>query len=285
MRRRLGLAHERAAGHGHRGRVRHLGARSADRQPDDAVEPGGERLGGGRGADAAPSQVGLRGGVAAARRPRVRPLAGAGARPQRPRRGHRDGQRHPHQRRPALRRPRAPRVLDARGHQPARHRPVGQGGGAGDGRGVAAGGAHPGPADDPAVQEQHRRQGRLLRVARELPHGPQDAVHRHHPGAGAVLRHPAGVRGIGPGRHRHRGAHAGLPAVAAGRLLRGRGRAGDDAQAADHQHPRRAARRRRQVPAPARDHRRREPGRAVDLPEGGDDVARAGDDRGAGAAA
>ena len=31
-------------------------------------------------------------------------------------------------------------------------------------------------------------------VARELPDGPEDAVHRHHPRPGAVLRDPAGVR-------------------------------------------------------------------------------------------
>ena len=86
--------------------------------------------------------------------------------------------------------------------------------------------------------------------------------------------------GAGPGRDRHRGAHAGVPAVLAGGLLRGRGGPRDHAEAPDHQHPRRAARRRRQVPPAARDHRRREPGRAVDLPEGRDDVARAGDDRG-----
>ena len=35
--RSLGLDHERAAGHGHRGGVRHLGARRADRESDDAV--------------------------------------------------------------------------------------------------------------------------------------------------------------------------------------------------------------------------------------------------------
>ena len=33
-------------------------------------------------------------------------------------------------------------------------------------------GAHPGHPADPALQEQHRRQGRLLRRARELPDGP-----------------------------------------------------------------------------------------------------------------
>ena len=92
----------------------------------------------------------------------------------------------------------------------------------------------------------------------------------------------AGAGRVGIGTE---GRTPGLPALPAGRLLRGRGRPGDDAEAADHQHPRRAARRRGQVPPAARDHRRRQPGRAVDVPQGRDDVARAGHDRGAGAAA
>ena len=91
----------------------------------------------------------------------------------------------------------------------------------------------------------------------------------------------AGAGRVGIGAE---GRTRGLPALPAGGLLRGRGGPGDDAQAADHQHPRRAARRRGQVPPAARDHRRREPGRAVDLPQGGHDVAGAGDDRGPGAA-
>ena len=86
---------------------------------------------------AGPSRaLGLRGGVAAARRPRLRHVP-PGGRPQPAhRRGPRAGQRDPHQRRPALRRPRPPGVLHARVHQPARHRAVGQGGGAGRARRV-----------------------------------------------------------------------------------------------------------------------------------------------------
>ena len=72
----------------------------------------------------------------------------------------------------------------------------------------------------------------------------------------------SGRVGIGPVRRR-----AGLPAVAARRLHRGRGRAGDHAEARHHQHPRRAARRRRPLPAAARHHRRRQPRRDVDLSE------------------
>ena len=39
----------------------------------------------------------------------------------------------------------------------------------------------PAPQPDPALQEQHRQQGRLLRRPRELPDGPRDAVRRHRP--------------------------------------------------------------------------------------------------------
>ena len=78
-----------------------------------------------------------------------------------------------------------------------------------------------------------------------------------------------------PGRPRAR-----LPDQPARRLLRGRGRAGDDAQAADHQHPRRAARRPGEVPPPARHHRRRQPRRGVDVPQGRHHRAGALDDRG-----
>ncbi len=62
--------------------------------------------------------------------------------------------------------------------------------------------------------------------------------------------------------------------------LRGRGRPGDHAQAADHQHRGRAARRPGEVPPPARDHRRREHERDLQLPQAGQHRARAGDDRG-----
>ena len=58
-----------------------------------------------------------------------------------------------------------------------------------------------------------------------------------------------------------------LPDQPAGRLLRGRGRPGDHAEAADHQHPRRAARRSGEVPPAARDHRRREHERDLHLPQ------------------
>ncbi len=70
---------------------------------------------------------------------------------------------------------------------------------------------------------------------------------------------PPGVHRRRPGRPRPGRPQPRLPALAARRLLRGRGRARDHAQAPDHQHPRRAARRPGAVPPAARDRRRRQP--------------------------
>ena len=67
-----------------------------------------------------------------------------------------------------------------------------------------------------------------------------------------VLRRPPGHLRVGPGRHRRRLAHHGLPDRPAQRLLRGRGRARDHPEAPADQHPRRAARRRRPLPPAAR---------------------------------
>ena len=116
------------------------------------------------------------------------------------RRGPGPGQPDPDQRRPALRRPRPPGVLHARGAPTARRGALGQGGRAGHGRGGRRAAAVPGtPADQP-LQEQHRQQGRVVRLPRELP----DA--RGTPFAD-IVRHltpffvspPGGVRGR-PGR-------------------------------------------------------------------------------------
>ncbi len=139
----------------------------------------------------------------------------------------------------------------------------------------------PGRRAHPAVQEQHRQQGRLLRLPRELPDAPGHAVRGHRAEPHPVLRLPAGRLRCGPGRPGCRRPERGLPDQPAGRLLRGRGRPGDHAQAADHQHPRRAARRPGEVPPPARDHRRREHERGQHLPQARHDRAGAGDDRGA----
>ena len=200
------------------------------------------------------------------------------------RRGPRAGQRHPQQRRPPLRRPRAPGVLLARGDDAARRGALGEGGGAGHARRLPDGGAGARQRADPALQEQHRQQGRVLRRPRELPDAPLDPLRRDRAAPDAVLRLAAGrhrrrPRRHRPGRPRH-DAGAGLPDQPARRLLRGRGRARDHAQAADHQHPRRAARRPRGLPPAARHPGRRQPRRDLDLPQGRHHLAGAGDDRG-----
>ena len=59
-----------------------------------------------------------------------------------------------------------------------------------------------------------------------------------------------------------------VPDQSARRLLRGRGRSRDHAEAADHQHPRRAACRPRTLSPAARDHRRRQHGRDLVLSQG-----------------
>ena len=133
---------------------------------------------------------------------------------------------------------------------------------------------------DPALQEQHRRQGRLLRHARELPAGPGHPV---RPGRHPVHRlprlPPGGDRGR-PGRAGPGQPAVGVPAQPAGRLLRGGGGPGDDAQPPDHQHPRRTARRRHPAPPAARHHRRRQPLRDLDLPQGRHRLLGAAGDRG-----
>ena len=110
-------------------------------------------------------------------------------------------QRHPDQRRPALRRPRPPGVLHARGHQPARRRDLGQGGGAGDG-----GGRRCGPPPCPARRRSSCT--RTTSTARARSYGthenylmpPADHVPVDRRRAHAVLRVPAGVCRRRPGR-------------------------------------------------------------------------------------
>ncbi len=165
------------------------------------------------------------------------------------------------QRRAAVRRPRAPRVLGAGGHQPAGRRDLRQGRRTRDGDRGPAGRRRSWGQARAHVQEQRGRQGRFVRHPRELPLLPGHTISGDRQRSAAVLRLPPGLRRVRPGRHRPAGGAGRLPARAAQRLHRGRGRAGDHPQAGHHQHPRRAARRRRQVPAAARDHRRRQPGR------------------------
>ena len=70
----------------------------------------------------------------------------------------------------------------------------------------------PGLQTHPDVQEQRRRQGRLLRHPRELPVQPGHPVPGDHCRADPVLRLPAGVRRRRPGRHRPVRSDRGLPA-------------------------------------------------------------------------
>ncbi len=143
-----------------------------------------------------------------------------------------------------------PELLHAR----VRRRPVDRGlrpGGRADprsGRWRRPGALLPDGPGDRRLQEQLRRQGQLLRLPRELPDGPRGAVRRaSSPHVTAALHHPPDLhrrrqgrqRGAGPDRRRRA-----VPAQPAGRLLRGGGRPRDHAEAADRQHPRRAARRR-----------------------------------------
>ena len=159
--------------------------------------------------------------LSGARRPASRPG----------RRGPRRGQRHPDQRRPAVRRPRAPGVLGARGHQRARRGHLGQGRRAGDGGGRACKAA--------SVPGQPRLQLYKNNVdGKGASYGthenylcPQHAVHRGDRRSDAVLRLAPGRHRLGPGRHRRSRRRRRLPALPARRLHRGRGRPGDHAQA------------------------------------------------------
>ena len=110
-------------------------------------------------------------------------------------------------------------------------------------------------------------QGQLLRHPRELPHGPQGALRAHRPAPPPLLREPPGLHGGGQGGRGEQHRALRLPDVAAGGLPRDRGRAGDDAQPPDHQHPGRAPRRSREVPAPPRHRGRRQHERDRQLPQ------------------
>ena len=117
-------------------------------------------------------------------------------------------------------------------------------------------------------------------AARELPDASEDA---RSPTSSATSRRSSSPArsSAGPGGSASaRTVTARLPALAAGRLLRGRGRARDHAEASDHQHPRRATRRPGALPPAPRHHRRREPQRGLDVPQGRDHLAGAVDDRG-----
>ena len=134
-----------------------------------------------------------------------------------------------------------------------------------------------------------RRSTRTTATARATPTAPTRTTWSTgrrrsptRPRPDAVLRHAPGLHRRGQGRLRGKLGRrtAAVPAHPARRLLRDRGRARDHAEAADHQHARRAARRPGEVPAAARDRRRRQPLRGGAVPEGRDDRDRARDDRG-----
>ena len=184
-RRPLGLGH--ATDYRDRGRVRHFVAVRSDRESDPDVDAGGAGVRGRRRDPAGQAHpLGLRGGVAAAGRPRVRPEPVGGPAAGGGRRRGRRGQHDPDQRRPALRRPRPPRVLRARVHGPAGRGDLGQGRRTGDGGRRPACRERARRREAAALQEQRGRQGRLLRVARELSDVASDAVLRGDRGPDAA---------------------------------------------------------------------------------------------------
>ena len=128
------------------------------------------------------------------------------------------------------------------------------------------------------VQEQHRLGRQLLRLPRELPGGPARRVR-------PAGRHPDPVPGH-PADHLRGGQGAADPAgrgvlrQPAGRAHLGGRVVGHHPVPADHQHPGRAARRRRAVPAAARDRRRLEHERDDHAAQGRRDRPGAADDRG-----
>ena len=282
---RYSRGHERPPRDGDRDRVRHLRARAAGRQRDAARRSQVvNAYAAARQSEGAAGALGLRGGVPAARRARLRPAAATVADASQLTdedlglanviltNGARLYVDHAH-----------PEYSSPEVHQPARRRAAGTRPASWSWREAAAPPRrHPAArAADHPLQEQHRQQGRVVRHARELPDAPRHAVRDDRAAPDAVLRLAArsfaGSGRVGIGQD---GRDARLPDQPARRLLRGRGRSRDHAQAADHQHPRRAARRPGEVPPAARHHRRRQPLRGLDLPQGRHDRAGAGDDRG-----
>jgi hypothetical protein len=83
---------------------------------------------------------------------------------------------------------------------------------------------------------------RQVYTGRELPDGPAHVLQADRRASDALLRHAPGVHGRRQGGKREPWALVPLPAVAARRLLRDRGRARHHGEATDHQHPGRAAR-------------------------------------------
>ena len=176
------------------------------------------------------------------------------------RRGPRPRERHPAERRALLRRPRAPRVLDPGVRHAARSGRARQGRGADPG----ALAARPCSAMLPPgeriadLQEQHRRQGQLLRHATRTTWSTARRRSRDdRPRPDAVLR-DAGRSSPAPARSGSESARGSeqrrrRTSSRSGRTS-SRPRSGLETtlKRPDHQHPRRAARRPREVPPPAR---------------------------------
>ncbi len=111
-----------------------------------------------------------------------------------PRRRDPPGQHRPHQRGAVLRRPRPPRVLVARVPRRPRGPALRPGGRAG--RHPVDGGRRRSPprrVPPRRLQEQLGRQGQLVRLPRELPHGPRHALQPDRARDHAALRDPPDV--------------------------------------------------------------------------------------------
>ena len=119
--------------------------------------------------------------------------------------------------------------------------------------------------------------GNSLRLPRELPDRAGGGVLPDLRCAAAVPGHPPAHLRRGQGAADAKGRHV-LPEPARRAHLGGRV-VGDHPQQADHQHPRRAARRRREVPSAARHRRRLQHVRVHHDAQGGHGRAGAGDDR------
>ena len=118
-------------------------------------------------------------------------------------------------------------------------------------RDAPARGRHLGPGLP--LQEQHRLGRELLRLPRELPRGAPRGVRPHGRRPDPVLRHPPDLvrRRQGPPW----AAGRAVLHLAASRTHLGRRLIGHHALSPDHQHARRAARRRRAIQATPRDRR------------------------------
>ena len=244
--------HERAPGDGHRGGVRHLRP-GATPLPTRCSRPRRSSTPTPRRREGPACTLGLRGGVAAAGRPRLRPVA-AGRRPAQLTDEDlglanvilTNGARlyvdhaHPEYSTPEVTNPRDVVLWDKAGEQVMLTR--------------AARPALPGSPPIVLYKNNADNKGACY-GAHENYLMRRHPVRRHRAPPDPVLRQPPGLLRRRPGGHRPGRPRARLPDQPARRLLRGRGRARDHAQAPDRQHPRRAARRPGEVPAAARDHR------------------------------